>query len=125
MSCSTHGTRRVTHVKYAVICHEREKKLDLTTSNRCSDCLFVDYKQKLNTYTVNNNIDISGQLNPKDISSVIVISDISAANVDGMTGKTEKQFQEYKKQLDKNVKSNTRFNDNDVDTGNITNKIWV
>jgi hypothetical protein len=86
---------------------------------------FVDYKQKLNTYTVNNNIDISGQLNPKDISSVIVISDISAANVDGMTGKTEKQFQEYKKQLDKNVKSNTRFNDNDVDTGNITNKIWV
>ena len=42
-----------------------------------------------------------------------------------MTGKTEKQFQEYKKQLDNNVKSNTKFNDNDVDTGNITNKIWV
>ena len=102
-----------------------KKKLDFTTSNRCSDCLFVDYRKKLNTYTAHNNIDISGQLNPKDISSVIVISDISAANVDGMTGKTEKQFQEYKKQLDNNVKSNTRFNDNDVDTGNITNKIWV
>lgn len=63
-------------------------------------------------------VDISGELNPKDMSSVIVISDISAANIDGMTDKTEVQFQEYKKQLDNKVKHNSRFKDNDVDTGN-------
>lgn len=52
------------------------------------------------------------------MSSVIVISVISAANIHGMAGKTEEEFQQYKKELDNNVKSNTRFKDNDVDTGN-------
>lgn len=56
------------------------------------------------------------KLNPADVSTLIVIPDVTIADIEGFVDKPEEEFQDFLKRLDEQVKTKAKFNDKDVDT---------